>query len=181
MEIWKDVKGYEGLYKVSNFGNFKNIKLLKERKIKGCFDKNGYVISTFVKNKTKKTVKLHRLVASTFISNQLNKPQVNHINGIKDDNRVENLEWCTNSENQKHAHKIGLKQGKKGILCNFYNKTGKENFKSRKILDTKTNKIYDSLKLASEDLLINYNILSKNLNGQNKNKTSCVYFTVTPQ
>ena len=72
-------------------------------------DSDGYENIFLFKNGKRFTRKVHRLVAQTFIPNLNNKLEVNHINGIKTDNNMENLEWCTRSENEKHAHKIGLK------------------------------------------------------------------------
>lgn len=119
MEIWKDVIGYKGIYKVSNLGYVKSLDHLvkhsngRDRIQKGRFLKRykshkGYIMVSLSKNKTRFTTSVHRLMAIHFIDNPLNKPQVNHINGIKDDNRLCNLEWCTNSENQIHAVKNNL-------------------------------------------------------------------------
>ena len=107
-EIFKDVKGYEGYYEVSNLGrvrstSYKGIKILKP-----SITKSGYLNVIFCINQKREHKLVHRLVAETFIPNPKNKPQVNHINGIKTDNRVENLEWCTASENGLHAYKNGL-------------------------------------------------------------------------
>ncbi|HTQ65351.1 MAG TPA: NUMOD4 motif-containing HNH endonuclease [Puia sp.] len=124
-EEWKDVVGYEGLYKVSSFGKVFNYskswlsgrwitRTLHEQECKYYLDKKGYVILNLRKNKVQKLHKLHRIVATAFIANPENKLTVNHINGIKSDNSVANLEWATQKENMVHAWSNNLMNQKKG-------------------------------------------------------------------
>ena len=109
-EIWKDVVWYEWLYQVSNMGNVKSLKngrwwIWKERILK--FTLNfWYSHIRIFKNNKGKTFRIHRLVAQVFIPNLENKLEVNHKNWIRDDNRVENLEWCTSSENKIHKFRV---------------------------------------------------------------------------
>ena len=109
-EIWKPVPGYEECYEVSNIGRVKKIKGANAGRIFiGAFD--DYMYTTLTKDKKGKFFYIHRLVAMAFLPNPENKRTVNHINGIKTDNRVENLEWATNSENLQHAYRTGLHKG----------------------------------------------------------------------
>lgn len=105
-EIWKDVVGYEGLYQVSNLGRVKRNRHIKSTSL----DRGGYVTVSLCKKSNQKTLKMHRLVALSFIPNPLRKKTVNHIDGNKKNNCVDNLEWSTYSENHKHAYKLGLKK-----------------------------------------------------------------------
>ena len=122
MKYWKKIKNYED-YEVSNDGEVKSTGITtkyadgrvitKPSKIlKPYKTKNGYLNVYIYKNKKPKCFGIHRLVAQVFIDNPNNLEQVNHINGDKQDNRVENLEWCTSSYNQYHAIKHGLKRSK---------------------------------------------------------------------
>ena len=116
----KPIKGFEGLYEISDKGEviclektlpvIKSNYFKKETKTFGYKDKKGYLNYDF-RRRGGKVVKVHRLVAEAFIPNPNNLPQINHKNGIKTDNRVENLEWCDNSYNQLHAFKNGLQKG----------------------------------------------------------------------
>lgn len=109
-EIWLDVVGYEGFYQVSNLGRVKSFYRGKVHLLKYQLDSQGYVIVTLSKGGKQKGCKVHVLVAQAFIPNPENKPFVNHIDGNKSNPHVSNLEWVTQSENMKHAFRIGLKK-----------------------------------------------------------------------
>ena len=114
MEVWKKIEGFEN-YEVSNYGNIRRLYLKGYKYRKPVFQL-GYCSVTFVFNKTGfKKFQIHRLVAMAFMPNPENKRCLNHINGIKTDNRVENLEWCTHSENEIHSYRV-LKKKTNGIL-----------------------------------------------------------------
>lgn len=114
-EIWKDIKGYEGLYKVSNLGRIKrilfvnNIIVKKQDKIlKNQKHSAGYNIITLTKNSQQKICLIHRLVAEAFLEKIDGKTYINHKDGNKSNNSVDNLEWCTQKENMQHAVKHNL-------------------------------------------------------------------------
>lgn len=122
METWRDIRNYEGLYQISNFGRVKSIarKIIKkdgvcqsveEKLLRYHCNNKGYPQVALSKNSTIKVMAIHRLVAATFIPNPRELPQVNHKDGDKTNNAVENLEWCTQSENMRHAYKLGLWHG----------------------------------------------------------------------
>lgn len=101
-ENWRPVVGYEGLYKVSDWGWVKSLHHHKSRILTSYVTPRGYLVVTLYKNGKRKTVKVHRLVAMAFISNPENKPEANHKNKIRSDPRAENLEWVTKKENNSH-------------------------------------------------------------------------------
>ena len=120
MEVWKTAVGYT-YYEVSNLGKIKSLARanfrghrIKERILGGGINGGGYIQIPLTINKDRKNVLAHRIVAIAFIPNPENKPDVNHKNGIKTDNRVENLEWSTTSENCLHAYENGFCTDKKG-------------------------------------------------------------------
>lgn len=118
---WKDIEGYEGLYKVSNDGRVWSIKSNKEMKIQ---DNKGYSIVCLRKDGKKKNCRVHRLVAQAFIPNPEDKPQVNHIDEDRSNNHVTNLEWATASENINHGTRNIKHAEKLSVPINQYNMNG---------------------------------------------------------
>lgn len=176
-EIWKDIKGYESFYQVSNYGRVKSLK--RKRKGRNGFDVNvrekllkhkinryGYVTYSICKYSKIKQFTSHRLVAITFLENEYNLPQINHINGNKLDNNVNNLEWCDNQHNMKEAYRLGLSKARKS----------KDNSLSKKVCKIKNGVIvkqYDSLTDASLDNKVVKSAISNCLKGRSK---SCCGF-----
>ena len=127
-EVWKDISGYEGKYQVSNTGKVRSLDYNhtgKVRELKLKIDKYGYACIKLFKNGCRKYITVHRLVAAAFIKNTSNSPQVNHKDGNKLNNCVQNLEWCSNKENIQHGRKMGLFnkalkasiERRKSVLC----------------------------------------------------------------
>lgn len=111
MEQWREIDGFDGVYEISSQGNVKSFARNSIGKIIRPVNLCGYLRIGLWKNKIKHSILIHRLVAIAFIPNPENKPEVNHINGKKWDNRVENLEWCTRRENVQHAFNTNLRTG----------------------------------------------------------------------
>lgn len=128
-EIWKDIPGYEGLYQVSSLGRVKSlqryirystgrVQLLPERILKNSQQSTGYyTVGLYDSNHKSKTLSVHRLVATTFLDNPNNLPEVNHSDGDKSNNAVTNLEWCTELYNNHHARKAGLNKAEMSPQC----------------------------------------------------------------
>ena len=146
-EIWRDVKGYEGLYQVSNFGRVKSLRrltrckndsygIVKERILKTSLH-NGYRIVSFLKDNKRKTFSVHRLVAIAFIANPDNLPQINHKDEIKSNSIANNLEWCT--------HKYNCNYG--SFQKNKAKSNSKKTYKTS--IDGEILGVYDSLKEAA--------------------------------
>lgn len=136
---------------------------------------NGYLRITTSINGKQKAISSHRLIATCWINNPENKPQINHINGIKTDNSIRNLEWCTAKENTNHALENKLQIRHKGEKCFHYGKRGSETNRAKKVLDTSNGKVYECLKDVVKDSVYSYKNLSRQLTGERKNKTTFVY------
>ena len=153
MEIWKDIKGYDVHYQISNFGRVKSFK--SNKILKSKIGSSGYLQIVLCKNCTRKNQLIHRLIALYFIPNPDNKPCTNHKNGIKTDNRLENLEWATYSENTIHSFKNGLQKPTKSIDAHFAKINHKIAREIRKLYATNN---YSYAKIASK-----YNLSSMNV------------------
>ena len=155
----KEIKDYEK-YIISNKGDI----YIKEnmQKMGTYLSNNDYLRIGLTKDNKKTNFLVHRLVAISYLENIDNKIQVNHINGIKTDNRLDNLEWATREENMQHAYKNGLMKG-------FYDCAYKI------VLDTSNGVFYESVKEASYLLKMNYSTLRSMLQGHRKNKTNLIY------
>lgn len=191
-EIWKDIPGYEGLYQVSNIGRVKSLKRtfysgknLQTRKtyeqniLAPRFYKTGYVYFGLSKDGIVKKLKAHRLVALAFIPNPENKPEVDHINTVRSDNRIENLRWATKSENQRNVITL-----ERSSAC----KMGDKNpmiIKRRPIkqIDMTTGKViktWSGVKVASRALGINSSGICRCVNGKLNHSFGCKWEYVTP-
>lgn len=165
---WRPIKGYENEYIVSEAGDVWSLR--SKRKLKPSTDKYGYFYFVLCVGGRRKTVKAHRLVAIAFIENPLNKPTVNHLNGVRNDNRVGNLEWATEKEQIADAMK---RDALPNMLKNTdYQAMGaKKNFGRRKTavyLNGELLGIYSSLLDASKKQGINYSKHPNVLTGKEK-------------
>lgn len=127
-EEWRDVVGYEGKYLISNYGDLARVhKYTPTRSKKPTIDEDGYLRTKLHDRSSTKYIGIHKLVAQAFIPNPENKPQVNHMNGDKKDNRVTNLEWVTASENNRHKFVVldpeSYHKKRKAVRCEELNRT----------------------------------------------------------
>lgn len=133
MEIWKPIPNFEGYYEASSFGKIKRAKnktiykdgriaYFSETILKPSLNKKGYLVVHLSVKSKKHSILIHRLIAKTFIENPLNKLTINHIDCVKTNNSIENLEWLTNKENMQHAFRNGIyKERDKTTINNILN------------------------------------------------------------
>lgn len=151
-EEWRDIQGYDGIYQVSNLGRVKSLSRInyanhhqKERILVPVDHGKIYLFVHLSKGKKVKQTLIHRLVANAFLPNPDNKPQVNHLDEDKTNNRVDNLEWCTSQENVTYGHRIE----------NSWKTRTKNNKRGRQVkkisLSGKVLKVYSTVTCAAEE------------------------------
>ena len=165
-EIWKDVVGYEGDYMVSSYGRVKTIKFGRN-KILGCgVDNRGYTHTTLFKGGKRETRNVHKLVATAFIPNPNNYPQVNHKDENKINNNVSNLEWCTVLYNNCYGTRLKRVSDKnKGEGNPMY---GKPSINRKKVKCVTTGEIFDSITEASKKYKCKPSHIIQNCKGEIK-------------
>ena len=151
--IWKDVPGYEGLYKVSDEGEVYSYKPNYNRILKPYPNKKGYLTLDLRKNNKRKSYRVHRLVALAFLPNFYNKPTVDHINRCKTDNRLYNLRWATQSE-QCYNHGLRITNKLKEKYIHFLEKI------NRFRVQIRLYNIQRSFKTLQEAIIFRDNFLS---------------------
>lgn len=144
MEIWKDIPGTNGEYKISNYGKVMTAKT--GRILSPAIDMCGYERVCLFKMDRHRRYKVHRLVAITFIPNPNGKEQVNHKDGNKRNNSVDNLEWVTHKENMRHAKATGLREGHQRFCNSIKKRIVATNIESGKEI------IFDSILAAKKAL-----------------------------
>jgi hypothetical protein len=159
---WNSINSNKKNYFINNSGFILSLKNRTIKFLKRRMDRAGYFTIRLTEDGNIKTHFLHRLIAETFIPNTNNKPFVNHINGIKTDNRIENLEWVTHSENVQHGYAMGL--------CKLESR-------QTPIIDICTGKIFPSIKNAAEFNQIKYTTCKGYLNGSRPNPTCLRYLS----
>lgn len=175
-EEWKSIEGYEGKYEVSNLGRIKslinNTGKKREKILKPRISKQGYLYLNLWRGSVAKSKKIHRIVAEAFCKKPTDAQCVNHINGVKTDNRAENLEWCTYSYNIKHAYKEKLITPTKGEKNGMYGVHGKDHPSSKPVLqfDLEGNYIkrWENCVEAGKCLGVNGNSISRCARGDRK-------------
>ena len=167
IEVWRDILGYEGFYQVSNQGNVKSLDrtvitnnrkpYIRKGKLCNQSKSNlGYMTVGFTVNNVKVNKYVHRLVAEAFITNVNNYPQVNHIDCDKTNNRINNLEWCTNSQNHIHASKHGLNKLHLHRVAYSGEKNGRSLLTKEQVLEIKQK--YIPFKYSAKKLSKEYNV-----------------------
>lgn len=164
-EIYKDIKGYEGLYQVSNLGNVKSLqrnytnsrgqkRVIQECVLKTNKKRTGYLEVSLSKDKILKSFLVHRLVAKNFIINDdiINKVDINHIDGDKTNNHINNLEWVTKSDNTKHAYNNNLSNFRDKIFKNLNTINEKTSYKKIVFIKGSTILEFNSTSEASDML-----------------------------
>lgn len=162
-EIWLKIKDYDGMYEISNLGRIKSLKRNSERILSLTKDRYGYLGVRLCKNGIMKRFKVHRLVAEYFIDNPNNLFEVNHIDGNKENNVVDNLEWSTRSQNLKHAFKLKLKKGTGGGGKSYGEKNGNHKLSVKDVQEIRKKYVFKSKTHGSTALAKEYGVNKKTI------------------